>query len=116
MNLKSAAFIAALLLGATGGAAFAQTGSPVGPPGAAGNPASGMQGGQGGHMHGGKHGHHHGMHGQGMHGGGMMHGLRFPPGYEKLEMEMHAEMMESMARILRKYAAQLPDKPVGTSP
>ena len=50
-----------------------------------------------------------GMHGrQGMHG--MMGGMAFPPGYEKLEMQMHAEMMESMAKIMKKYAAQLPDK------
>ncbi len=46
--------------------------------------------------------------GMGMHG--MMGGMAFPPGYEKLEMQMHAEMMESMAKIMKKYAAQLPDK------
>lgn len=50
----------------------------------------------------------HGQGGQGMHG--MMRGMRFPPGYEKLELQMHAEMMESMARIMKKYAAKLPDK------
>lgn len=72
------------------------------------------EGGMGMHDEGGMHGHHH-MHGRhGMHGmQGMMrgmHGIRFPPGYEKLELEMHAEMMESMASILKKYAAKLPDK------
>lgn len=64
-------------------------------------------------MHGGSGRHHgkgmrgeHGMHGQ----RGMMGDMKFPPGYEKLEMQMHAEMMDSMSRILKKYAAQLPDK------
>ena len=69
----------------------------------------GMRGGMGmrGDMHGRMSG-EMGMHGgQGMRG---MMGMHFPPGYEKLEMQMHAEMMESMAKIMKKYAAQLPDK------
>lgn len=67
-----------------------------------------------------------GMGGQGM--GGMMsmmdmmqncqrmaqsrgHGLpHLPPGNEKLELQMHADMMKAMADILSKYAARLPDR------
>lgn len=95
---------------AAGGSGTAEHASPP----AAGS-ASGMQG-QGGME--GMHG-MHGMHGQGMggmhgmhgmHGMQGMRGMRFPPGYEKLELEMHAEMMESMARIMKKYAGKLPDK------
>lgn len=68
----------------------------------------GMHGDGMGAMHGRGMGSMHGMQGmQGMHG---MHGMRFPPGYEKLELQMHAEMMESMARIMKKYADKLPDK------
>ena len=33
-----------------------------------------------------------------------------PPGNEKLEMQMHADMMRAMADIMTKYAARLPDK------
>ena len=39
-----------------------------------------------------------------MSGGGMMPQL--PPGNEKLQMQMHAEMMQRMGEILAKYAAQ----------
>lgn len=81
----------------------------------AGNAPQGMGGGMtGGGMA--------GMGGQGM--GGMMgmmrgcgesmgagHGLpHFPPGNEKLELEMHADMMKAMGDILAKYAARLPDR------
>lgn len=69
---------------------------------------NGMEGMHGMHGQGGQG--MHGMHGQGMGGMHGMRGMRFPPGYEKLELQMHAEMMESMARIMKKYAAQLPDK------
>lgn len=52
-----------------------------------------------------------GMHGgQGMRGMQGMKGTHFTPGYEKLEMQMHAEMMASMAEIMKKYSAKLPDK------
>jgi hypothetical protein len=40
-------------------------------------------------------------------GHGMAH---LPPGNEKLEMQMHADMMRAMSDILSKYAARLPDK------
>ena len=44
-----------------------------------------------------------------MQGGG--HGLpHLPPGNEKLELQMHADMMKAMGDILAKYAARLPDK------
>ena len=71
---------------------------------------SGMMGGQG--MHG-----HHGMMGgrrmmgPGMMAGGMMGGghplPQLPPGNEKLELQMHAEMMQRMGEILAKYAARI---------
>jgi hypothetical protein len=47
----------------------------------------------------------------GMGGGGMGHGMaHLPPGNEKLEMQMHADMMRAMADVMTKYAARLPDK------
>src|SRR5437588_5744368 len=46
-----------------------------------------------------------------MGGGGMGHGMaHLPPGNEKLEMQMHADMMRAMADSMTKYAARLPDK------
>ena len=46
-----------------------------------------------------------------MMGGGMGHGMaHLPPGNEKLELQMHADMMRAMADVLTKYAAKLPDK------
>ena len=66
-----------------------------------------------------------GMMGPGMMGGGMMgrgmmgacpmmggqgaaHAMpQLPPGNEKLQLQMHAEMMQRMGEILAKYAAQL---------
>jgi hypothetical protein len=33
-----------------------------------------------------------------------------PPGNEKLELQMHADMMRAMADVLGKYVARLPDK------
>lgn len=48
------------------------------------------------------------MMGNGMMGGGMMGGCpmmgQLPPGNEKLMMQMHADMMQAMGDILRKYA------------
>jgi hypothetical protein len=66
--------------------------------------ASGMQGGMGDMMG--------MMQGCPMMGGGRMgHGMpHLPPGNEKLEMQMHADMMRAMADVLTKYAARLPDK------
>ncbi len=47
-----------------------------------------------------------------MRGGGGGHGMmpHLPPGNEKLEMQMHADMMRAIADVLTKYAARLPDK------
>jgi hypothetical protein len=50
-----------------------------------------------------------------MQGGGMAmgggHGMpHLPPGNEKLEVQMHADMMKAMADVLAKYAARLPDR------
>lgn len=47
---------------------------------------------------------------QGMMGGaGMGHGmtLQMPPGNEKLQFQMHAEMMQKMGEIMAKYAAMM---------
>jgi hypothetical protein len=44
-----------------------------------------------------------------MQGGG--HAMpHLPPGNEKLELQMHADMMKAMGDILSKYAARLPDR------
>jgi hypothetical protein len=74
--------------------------------------APGMQGGMGQGMGGGMGGMMGMMQGcpmmQGSAGGhGMPH---LPPGNEKLEMQMHADMMRAMSDVLSKYAARLPDK------
>jgi hypothetical protein len=54
------------------------------------------------------------MRGGGMGGGmgsGMAHGMpHLPPGNEKLEMQMHADMMRAIADVMTKYAARLPDR------
>ena len=43
--------------------------------------------------------------------GGGGHGMpHLPPGNEKLELQMHADMMRAIADVLTKYAARLPDK------
>ena len=43
--------------------------------------------------------------------GGGPRGLpQLPPGNEKLQLQMHADMMRAMADILGKYAARLPDR------
>ena len=33
-----------------------------------------------------------------------------PPGNEKLELQMHADMMKAMGEIMARYAARLPEK------
>ncbi len=47
---------------------------------------------------------------QGMQGGGARGLPHLPPGNEKLELQMHADMMRAMSDILSKYAARLPDR------
>ncbi len=45
-----------------------------------------------------------------MMGGGMMGScpmMGLPPGNEKLSMQMHAEMMQAMGEIMRKYADKI---------
>jgi hypothetical protein len=46
-----------------------------------------------------------------MMGGGMMGSCpmmgQLPPGNEKLSMQMHAEMMQAMSEIMRKYADKI---------
>lgn len=91
------------------GVASAQSEPPRGPgaPGMQGGMGSGM-GGPGGMM-----GMMDMMQGcrQMMQGGGASHGMpHLPPGNEKLELQMHADMMRAMADVLGKYAARLPDR------
>lgn len=43
-----------------------------------------------------------------MHGGPMAHGIpQLPPGNAKLQLQMHAEMMQKMGEVLAKYAGQI---------
>jgi hypothetical protein len=43
-----------------------------------------------------------------MQGGSMGHGMpQLPPGNAKLQLQMHAEMMQKMGEVLAKYAAQI---------
>ena len=43
-----------------------------------------------------------------MQGGSMAHGMpQLPPGNAKLQLQMHAEMMQRMGEVLAKYAAQV---------
>ena len=49
--------------------------------------------------------------GGGMAQRGMGHGMpQLPPGNEKMQLQMHADMMRAMADVLTKYAARLPDR------
>lgn len=58
-------------------------------------------------------------HGSSMMGGGMMGGMmdhcpmmgQFPPGNEKLAMQMHGEMMKAMGDIMLKYADRIQTPP-----
>ena len=87
-------------------------------------PGMGMQGGRGMGGMGGMEG-MQGMEGMGgmmgmmnmmgscnrmMQGGSMAHGMpQLPPGNAKLQLQMHAEMMQKMGEVLAKYAAQIKD-------
>ena len=54
------------------------------------------------------------MMGGSMMGGGMMGScpmMGMPAGNEKLSMQMHAEMMQAMAEIMRKYADKIQTPP-----
>uniref|UniRef100_UPI003F496AFE hypothetical protein n=1 Tax=Cupriavidus taiwanensis TaxID=164546 RepID=UPI003F496AFE len=49
-----------------------------------------------------------------MGGGGMMGScpmMGLPPGNEKLSMQMHADMMQAMGEIIRKYADKIQTPP-----
>lgn len=109
MNRKTMTAVAAALAMGAAAWAFAADRSPM-----HGSGMQGMQGMQGMHpdgqgmmgggcpmMGGGKMG----AMGGGMMGGGMMPQL--PPGNEKLQLQMWAEMMQKMGEIAGKYAAQL---------
>jgi hypothetical protein len=50
--------------------------------------------------------------GQMMNARGPMSGMpKLPPGNEKLQLQMQAEMMQKMGEILSSYAARIPDTP-----
>jgi hypothetical protein len=53
---------------------------------------------------------HQMMHGSGMNASPMMM-AHLPPGNEKLELQMHGEMMKAMGDIMLKYADKLPATP-----
>ena len=103
-SLRVRTLITAFAIGAltAGGAAMAQSESEH----AHGQGASGMGQGMGG-MTGMMQGCPMMRGAGGGRGQGMAH---LPPGNEKLEMQMHADMMRAMADIMTKYAARLPDK------
>ena len=50
----------------------------------------------------------HAMMGKGAMGGDSMH-MKLPPGNEKLELQMHAEMMQKMGEIAGRYAEKIKD-------
>ena len=46
-----------------------------------------------------------------MQGGSAAHGMpQLPPGNAKLQLQMHAEMMQRMGEVLAKYAAQIKEE------
>jgi len=46
-----------------------------------------------------------------MQGGSMAHGMpQLPPGNAKLQLQMHAEMMQKMGEVLARYAAQVKEE------
>lgn len=101
--------VAAMAVAVAGAAAAASVGegAPPAAPGMHGAPRM-MQGGISGMgcpmMGGGMGG---GMMGSGMMGGGMMGRPMLPPGNEKLQLQMQAEIMQKVGEIMAKYAAQI---------
>ena len=73
-------------------------------------PATGPGGmmGMGGGMGSGKMGKRCRMHGMMGGMGAMLHMPRLPPGNDKLQMQMEAEILQKIGEIQAKYAAQLP--------
>lgn len=52
-----------------------------------------------------------GSHSRKMRGDSVTHGIpQLPPGNVKLQLQMHAEMMQKMGEILAKYAAQIKEE------
>lgn len=96
-----AALSAAAVLSGASGLAFAQQPPAKPAPGMQGMPMDhGMMG--GGMMSG-------GMMGRGMMGG-MMMVPQMPPGNEKLQFQMQAEMMQKMGEIAAKYAERIKEE------
>jgi hypothetical protein len=54
---------------------------------------------------------HHMMGASGMNAGPMMMMGHLPPGNEKLELQMHGEMMKAMGDIMLKYADRIQTPP-----
>lgn len=113
----STALIAAAILAGAGGLALAQQPPAKPAPQMGGDRRSMDHGGMmgGGEMMGGMGGMMGGM-GRGMMGGGMSHhGMmsrmimvpQMPPGNEKLQFQMHAEIMQKVGEIAAKYAGQI---------
>lgn len=112
--------IAAALLSGASGIALAQQ-SPAKPaPGEGRSMDHGMMGGRGGMMEGGGDmmGMTNMMHGceqmMGGSSGGSAMMPKMPPGNEKLEFQMRAEMMQKMGEIAAKYASQIKEDRRGT--
>ncbi len=113
MQMKRIILAVACAAALSSGVAFAQQASKPAP-GMHGDGRSmdhGMMGGgdmMGGMMRGGgmggMMGGHHGMM------SGMMMVPRMPPGNEKLEFQMRAEMMQKMGEIAAKYASQIKEE------
>ena len=113
-----ATFLSAALMAGAGWSIAQEKPAPA-KPGAGMRGMEGMQGMQG--MQG-----MHGMEGMGgmmgmmdmmgscnrmMQGGSMAHGMpQLPPGNAKLQLQMHAEMMQRMGEVLAKYAAQIKEE------
>ncbi|HUF81971.1 MAG TPA: hypothetical protein VMN03_12585 [Burkholderiales bacterium] len=110
----SAALIAAAMLSGAGGLAFAQQPSAKPAPQMPGGDQrsmdhGGMMGGSGmmgGMMGGGQRAmDHRGMMGR------MMMVPQMPPGNEKLQFQMQAEMMQKMGEVAAKYAERIKEEP-----
>jgi hypothetical protein len=100
-----AALSAAVVLSGAGVLAFAQ--QPAAKPAPGGEGRSMDQGMMGGDMMGMMHGCERMM---GGHAGGAAPMPQLPPGNEKLQLQMHAEMLQRMGEITAKYAERIKEE------
>jgi hypothetical protein len=104
VHMRGKTWLAALILSGASALAFAQQ-TPSKP--APGTMGGGMMGGQGMGDMGGMMNMMRGCESMmGSHAGAMP---KMPPGNEKLEFQMHAEMMQKMGEIAAKYAERMRD-------